>query len=139
MTVAWRFLEIPSRPFVTLDVDVTAAETPAHAHNLVVDALEAVDLKHAVVRIRYTATEEQARAVEHSVLAKIIEEDGGHKLFAIQPTIERENRARVDGLDEDITPLAAVEAWANANEIPVRQFQALADLTTTYLQEIGAQ
>jgi hypothetical protein len=75
----------------------------------------------AVVRVRYTATEEQARRIDHAEITRALYDAGAHKVYAIQPTIERENRARVDGVDEDIAPLAAVDAWCDANEISRRR------------------
>jgi exonuclease SbcD len=131
------FLPVDSRPFVTVDVDVTAAETPPQAHNLVVEALEAADLHGAVVRIRYRATEEQARAVDHDVLAHIVKEEGGHKLYAIQPTIERATRARVEGVDEEIAPLAAVAAWCDANDVDEAVARGLETLSIGYLELVG--
>jgi len=136
-TAHWtaEFLPIESRPFVTWDLDLTDGDAALYDTATVANLAD--DFADAVVRVRYTATEDQARRINHGDITKALYDAGAHKVYAIQPTIERENRARV-AVDEDVTPLAAVEAWAHANELSGEQHQALADLTTTYLQEVGA-
>jgi DNA repair exonuclease SbcCD nuclease subunit len=133
-----RFVPIESRRFVTVDIDLT---TDRH-EEIGVDETDAVaaaiathmPLDDAVVKIRYRATEEQARRIDWPKLRTLL--DGCHKVFAITGDIVRSERARVDGMDEDIAPLVAVEAWCDANEIPDRA--PLADLSARYLQEVGA-
>jgi hypothetical protein len=56
--------------------------------------------------------------------------------IAIQPTILRENRARVEGATEDLAPLAALGLWMDANDVAERE--PLTELTTTYLEGTAA-
>lgn len=131
------FLPIESRPFVTFDVaQVHVDEDFLMLTEGYVPSVE--QFVDAVVRVRYTATEEQARRIDHPAIARALYDAGAHKVYAIQPTIEREGRARVDGVDEDIAPLAAVDAWVTANEISTEHSGALVDLTSRYLQEVGS-
>lgn len=129
------FLPIESRPFKTLDVDYGDGDDFSMLTEGYVPFIET--LADAVVRVRYTATEEQARRIDHAKITSALYSAGVHRVYAIQPTILRENRARVE-VDEDVTPLAAVDAWVCANDISTEHSAALVDLTTTYLQEIGA-
>lgn len=132
------FVPIESRPFVTVDVDLT---TDRH-EELGVDETDAVaaaiathlPLDDAVVKIRYRATEEQARRIDWPKLRTLL--DGCHKVFSISGDIVRAERSRVDGMDEDLPPLVAVEAWCDANAITDRA--PLAELSALYLQEVGA-
>lgn len=134
-----QFLPIESRPFITLDLDGEDVDDliGADVRPFVLDGGHFMGhaVTDAVVRVRYTATEEQARRINHGEITKALYDAGAHKVYAIQPTILRENRARVDGVDEEIAPLAAVTAWCGANDIdnPL----PLVDLTTGYLQEVG--
>jgi exonuclease SbcD len=130
------FLPIASRPFVTLDVDADAAVEAIDGGD-VEDIAGITDLTDAVVRVRYTATEEQARRVDHAALAKLLYADGVSKVFAIQPTILRENRARVEGVDEEIAPLAAVAAWCEANDVDEQAARGLETLSIGYLELVG--
>jgi hypothetical protein len=64
----------------------------------------------AVVRVRYTATEEQARRIDQRALRQALLDAGAHRVF-IQPTIVRAERARVEGLDETIDEVEAFRLW----------------------------
>lgn len=130
------FLPIESRPFKTLDVDFGDGEDFSMLTEGYVPFVE--QFADAVVRVRYTATEEQARRVDHSVITRALYDAGAHKVYAIQADVLKENRARVDGVDEDISPLAAVDAWATANEISTEQTAALVELTARYLEAAGS-
>jgi hypothetical protein len=128
MSVTWQFVEIPSRPFLALDLDGAQMQT--------LPDTEWQDVTDAVVRVRYRATEEQARRVDHAAIARALMDAGAWKVFAIQPTILRENRARIEGATEDLAPLAALGLWMDANEIAERE--PLAELTAHYLEGIAA-
>jgi DNA repair protein SbcD/Mre11 len=128
VTVTATFVPIPSRPFVTVGLSID----DVLGYSLDSDE----DVTDAVVRVRYTATEEQARRIDHSSLTASLYEAGAHRVHSIQPTIVRENRARVEGVTEEIAPLAAVGAWCDANGIADRA--PLGDLTSRYLQDVVA-
>jgi exonuclease SbcD len=124
----YTFVPIESRPFVTLDLDGAQMQT--------LPDTEWQDVTDAVVRVRYRATEEQARRVDHAAIARALMDAGAWKVFAIQPTILRENRARIEGATEDLAPLAALGLWMDANEITERE--PLAELTARYLEDVAA-
>jgi DNA repair exonuclease SbcCD nuclease subunit len=130
------FLPIESRPFVTIDVDGIAVAGPAPEMALFSHEDEVAD---AVVRVRYTATEEQARRIDHSLISRDLYRAGVHKVFAIQPTILRAERARVAGVDEDLGPREALGLWVAANDDDVGEHAgALVDLTNRYLEAVTA-
>lgn len=136
--VAWaQFLPIESRPFKTLDAHLGDGDDFSMLTEGYVPFVE--QFADAVVRVRYTATEEQARRISHAEITKALYDVGAHKVYSIQPTIERENRARVEHVNEDIAPLAAVDAWCDANLplVTTKSRVALGELTSTYLQEVG--
>lgn len=125
------FLPLESRPFMTLDFD---HEDPVAQIALSMDI--GFDVVDAVVRVRYRATEEQARRIDHQAVTAALYAAGAHRVFAIQPTIFRENRARVENVTEEIAPLAAVASWCDANG--VEEHGPLADLTARLLQDVVA-
>jgi hypothetical protein len=83
--VASMFVPIESRPFVTLDYDLRTADDWLSLFYC--DLTLEGRVTDAVVKVRYTATEEHARRVDHSELSKALYDAGAHKVYAIQPTI----------------------------------------------------
>jgi DNA repair protein SbcD/Mre11 len=106
-----QFLPVESRCFLTLDFD---HEDPfaqmALSHQV------GWDVEDAVVRVRYTATEEQARRIDHAEITRALLEAGAHRVWAIEAKVERATRARVE-VAEDLSPLAAFDLYAEASEI----------------------
>lgn len=123
------FVPIESRPFVTYDLPVESVLAGYGAN------AAGISFEDAVVRVRYSATEEQARRIDHAAITRALLEAGAHKVFAIQPTILRENRARIEGATEDLAPLAALGLWMDANEITERE--PLTELTARYLEVVA--
>ena len=76
---------------------------------------ERLPLAGAVVRVRYRASEEQHRRVDHGALMRLLEDAGAHKVYGgIQWLPVRASRARVAGVDESLAPLAALDLWLGA-------------------------
>lgn len=130
----------------TDDVDVKTAEfVPIESRPLVTVAL---DLEHgfddfaytelpdgAIVRVRYTATRAQARSLDLPELKRQLQAAGASAV-KFMPEIVREDRARVDGVDETLAPLAALDLWIAANEIP--EPDPLRARTAHYLEAVAA-
>lgn len=131
----YQFLPIESRAFVTVDLEADEAVAVSTGDH---DFSARSEYADAVIRVRYTATEEQARRINHAEITKALYDAGAAKVYAIQPTILRENRSRVEGVNEDVAPLDAVQMWATANEVDGDVFEALAQLTTIYLRDVTA-
>lgn len=130
-TERWRpeFVPIESRPFVTID-------------SLVFEPLEPITINcpvdGAIVKVRYKATADQARRIDHAAIRQALLDAGAHKVFSIEPSIEREQRARVEGLDEDLTPSDALHAYAFANDIDDDTERAMQQRTGRYLEAVGS-
>lgn len=136
------FVPLADRTFVTVNVDlsdttgVTLQEAALDETDLLVAAIaEHFPLEGAVLRVSYTATEEQHRRIDHQEVKALIEECGVHKLYGgLQWLPVRETRARVAGVDEQLEPLAAVDAWCGANDVDDESYLALGSLTRGYLE-----
>jgi exonuclease SbcD len=90
-----RFVPVTDRGIYTIDWDdPVSTDLP----------IAGQDLREAVVRLRYTVTEEDARRLDQGIIRSALLESGAHKVF-IQPTVLKASRARVeepvlvDGLD----------------------------------------
>ena len=147
MSARARFLPVADRPFVTIESDGVALSTAGPRVDLCLFDDES-ELAGAIVRVRYSATEEQHRRIDHAAITAALYEAGAYKVTGIHPTIERAARARVDGMDETMDERQALDAWLMANGYAeelgtVRgtitpQGQALCDLTDQYLAEARA-
>ncbi|MCL4836445.1 MAG: metallophosphoesterase [Thermoanaerobaculia bacterium] len=124
----FRLVEIPDRPFVTL---------PLSAHEIETDYDLPPEIDGAVVRVRYTATREQAAAISDAALARALYDAGAWRV-SVQPTILREERARVGGLDDTISADAALDLWLDTQDIPGGLRAQVRAAAQTYLEEVAA-
>ena len=108
---ALKFLPVADRPFVTLDRGFI--ELP---FGLGFDE-PAGDVEGALVRVRYTVTEEQARRVDQTAIRKTLMENGAVKVF-FQPTVERTVRSRVAvSATEGVSETDGLEFWLASQEV----------------------
>jgi DNA repair protein SbcD/Mre11 len=95
-------------------------------------------LTDAVVRLRYRATAEQARRVDHAALRGLLTDAGVSKLYSIAPEIVRSDRARVEGVDETMDAHEALIAWTQSQGIGGEVEERLEQLQNRYLEEVVA-
>jgi exonuclease SbcD len=130
---ALEFIPIPDRRFVTVDVDLTdpgAAFSGADETDQIAAAVaEQFPLDGAVLRLRYTASEEQHRRVDPGALRRLALDAGAHRVYQIDPTIIRPDRARVS-IDRALGEHDALGAWCDANEIPAERAEQLHEILT---------
>lgn len=125
----WTFLPIGSRRFVTLDLD--ADEAVCLADGLTHFGYD--EVADAVVRVRYTATEEQAAQINVAKLRRVILEAGAHRVWQVSPTIERSARPRAEGI-ASLTPMQAVDLWlASREEAPA----GVRDVAQKIIEEVA--
>lgn len=129
------FVPITSRNFTTLDWGIEEAETL-----LDLDAGRGRSFGFAegsFVKLRYTATAEEARRIDNGELRQALRDAGAFNAW-IEPQIERPLRARVEGLDETISDVELLEQWMTSQSVNGDQAPALRSLHTDYLTEVGA-
>lgn len=140
------FVPLKDRPFVTVDVDITLLDvfvapgselewqSGTDPTSILIArsrrAIAETDGEGAVVRVRYRATEEQHRRIDTAAVKKSLLDAGAHKVFQISAEIVKQDRARVQGVDENLEPSAALALWCEANEIS--DTNGLADLLARY-------
>lgn len=98
------FVGVEQRRFVTLDLLNMIGDGDA---NLNVFA----DVENAVVRVRYTCSEEQRRRIDHREIEQQLYNLGAHRVYSIEATVQREVRARVKQATLDVEPAEALEQW----------------------------
>lgn len=109
-----RFIETPARQFLTLDFSERQIKT-------IVDFPDALDenpewllgsqIKDAIVRLRYSCSEETAKQLNRKALEKALYNAGCFYVAEIKADIERVDRARDNTVNESLTPLQALEKW----------------------------
>lgn len=118
------FHPIESRAFLTLNL---GSDNP---HDSIDSALvhAATD---AIVRVRSSVTEEQARRIDHRQIREAL---AGAFHVSIEPTILRATRARAH-MDDGLTEVDALARWADTQDIPTERRPELVERTTRYLTE----
>ena len=136
-TGASEFVPIECRAFVELSPDLTVED---EAEWLLSPDIEFADyvVENAIVKLTYTATAEQAKRIDHRKLRDALYAAGAHKVYAIEAQVERETRARVEGVDESLGEMDALDAYIEAQEIDPKMAAALRRRTDRYLQEVGS-
>lgn len=153
------FHPIEERRFLTIECDLTLpgggddlttggalspstiapAESVLDETDLVAAAIsEQLPLTDAVVRVRYRCTAEQARHVDVAALRGFMHEAGVSKIFSLAPIIEREDRARVEGVDESLTTMDALDAYLKSEAISPDKANELRRKTAEYLETVAA-
>ncbi len=106
------FVPIESRQFATIDYNDTGWNFD----------------DGAIVRVRYTASEDEARRIDHEQLRRTLIEEGASKV-TIEPTIIRKERARAQQISESLSPVDALAEFCEANDVePDRALAMLARL-----------
>ncbi len=128
-SVSAEFVPIESREFVTFDItdkmgfffDLDEALVDSEIATVADVRLSSVPSgtvpDGSIVRIRYQATEEQARRINHDSLRAAFIETGASRV-TIEPQIIRKERARAQQISEQLSPLEALAAYCEANDMP---------------------
>ncbi len=102
------FIETPARRFRTIDwcdMDIAAwldGQVDDFAH-----------VRDAIVRVRYSCSEELQKRFDRRSLERALYDVGAYFVAEIRAEVERSERIRDTEVTEGLTPLAALAAWAN--------------------------
>ncbi len=143
-----RFIPIESRRLVTLDVEVDKPLPGWHDKPTYVVAVDEPEMflsgymldnvRGAIVKVRIRATQEAARRLDVAALKRSLYEAGAHKVYAVQLEVEKPERARVEGMSEELDELEALGLWLAASGIDGVLAERARDRTQKYLEEIVA-
>jgi exonuclease SbcD len=74
-------------------------------------------IEDAIVRVKYQATEEQAKQVDGGAIIKALQNAGAHHVAGIFPEIIKSERTRETGITESTSPLQALETWLKGQDM----------------------
>jgi exonuclease SbcD len=124
----WRFVshyKTPARPFVVVRADLREMENgdPTKA---VVAAIAGQDLNGAVVKVKLDLLAEQEPQLRDKELLDALEKAGIFYLAAIEKTVERHDRMRLDGGSvASLTPAKLLEAYLQQKNLPPERIAQL--------------
>ena len=125
---SWRFVELPARSMIQVEVDVTAEADPTAAILLRIPD----DVKDALVRLRVTANEGQRLSVDENRITAKLEGAFHHEAFWNLP-----QREIVRGGEEfHVDPLTLFEGFVAANFAAHPHREAIAKEGTAILKEV---
>lgn len=135
------FVPLGGRRFVTLDYDAAEVEALLDQPGPPATRGWTSTVQDAIVRLRYKADQGDPILREHAAVTAALVAAGAHHVYKIIPLVERETRARVEGISEDIGPLDALALWQASPEggsVPVDLAYALRDWMGRQLEEWAA-
>ena len=133
-TGAAEFVPIESRAFVAWDTPYPPELNEDLTENLL-DQFDAAELEGAIVKLRYSATAEQAKRIDHRKLRDALYAAGASKVYAIEATVERETRARVE-ISDKLGELEALDLFLAAQEIEGPTAAAARERIARYLEAL---
>jgi len=125
-TTRWHFHKLAARPFITIDIDVRASDTPQER---ILRAIAQHTLDTAVVRLLVKATPEQASLLRETELREELRTAGAFFVAAIVIDVERPARGRFAGIEDQLqaglTPRQALELYLQARQSDPQRIAAL--------------
>jgi len=104
----FEFCPLPTRPFRTIQVDVSAESNP---QTVLLKAIASCDLTNAIARLRYTLKPEQIAQIDHQVLHQAMAES--HNYAIVPEVVSQMSRARLPELKQGelLDPISALKAY----------------------------
>lgn len=126
------FIETPARRFRTIDwcdMDIQAWLDGQ------IDSF--ADIQDAMVRVRYSCSEELQKQFDRRSLEKALYDAGAYFVHEIHAEVERSDRIRDTEVTEGLSPLSALEAWGRNQGYGVVEIGELQAMTTELLEVAG--
>ena len=130
-TGAAEFVPIASRRFI----EVAYPDAAVLIDDLQEGEIADLDVANAIVKIRYTATAEQAKRIDQRKLRDALYAAGARKVYAIEADVQRETRARDRSLDTSLTELEALDRWAEADGTPPAMQARMRETLAGWIEE----
>jgi DNA repair exonuclease SbcCD nuclease subunit len=129
------FVPVESRKLVTLDyADVESLGADRRSFERLDEPVSSLD--DAIVRVRFPVTPEELRRVDVPALRRELLDAGAHSV-RIEPQVIRADRARVQGLDEGVSELDALEEWFRANTVEDGLAERMRAKTCEFLETVS--
>lgn len=127
----YQFVKTPARAYVTADWD-------EHFIQRFIDGERpGTGFKDAIVRLRYSCSEEVAKQVNRKQLEQALYDAGAFYVAEIKADIAREDRARDSTVSESLSVGQALEKWCANQGIAESEIRVLQDMTGELLTKEG--
>ncbi len=110
----WKFIELNSRPFVTLRADLRDSENPTQE---IVQEIQKHNLKGAIVRIIVDMTPETEPLLNEIVIRDMLRQADVYHVAGIRKEIERVDRARLGANPEGLTHAQLLDRYLLSKEV----------------------
>ncbi len=107
-TAQYEFIQLPARPFVTLEIDLRTSESPTAE---VVDTINAHQLHEAVVRLILQLTPEVEAKLNEGIVRDALRRAGVSFIAAIRKEVDEPARARLGDSPEGLTDLELLDRY----------------------------
>jgi exonuclease SbcD len=135
-SVRWELIE--DMAFVTLNADLDPMFDRVTVNDFLFAETTRPGIDGAIVRLRYTATAEQARRIDQAKIKLALYDAGAYHVSKIEPTIVREDRARVEGVTEDLSPMDAHRMYCEFQDVPWPLAERMTGLLGELLAKVSA-
>lgn len=130
-----RFRALEDRPFRRLFVDFTEGDDFSR---LIEEPQAFKSYEDAVVHVSFRANSEQAKRVSHHEVKAALAEAGAYSVAAMKWDPVREDRARVEGVDENLDAAEAMRKWLESQGIDGERATELEERGQRYLEDVRA-
>ena len=128
-----RFIETPARPYATLDFnEEQIANTLLYSDNP--KWYYGTHIQDAIVRLRYSCSEEVAKQVNRKQLEQALYDAGCYFCQEIKADVTREDRARDATVSESLSVEQALGKWCANQGIPESEIAVLQSMTGELLE-----
>jgi len=111
----WRFVELASRPFVTINLDLQNDAIPTKT---TLHKIEQYDLRGAVVRLQLKFSPESEAKFNENSVREALRRAGAFYIAVISKDIEQPARIRLGKSPEGLTHMELLERFLMSKEIP---------------------
>lgn len=127
-----RFIDTPARTFRTLQLNDNEIADFVNGNLDFNDVFGSIE--NAIVRIRYSCSEDLNKALNRRTLEKALYDAGAFFVAEIKGDIQRTDRARDEEVTEALGPIEAVRRWGANMEMDPAEIDELAAMTAELME-----
>jgi exonuclease SbcD len=128
----WELVEVESRPFLTLRVDVRSSPHPTDA---VIQEIQRHDVTDTVARVIIQTDTETNSLLQTNLIERALLDAGASVVAAIHRDIEHPARSRLGPTPEGLTPQELLERYFQSKDVSPDRIEVLLDAAQTFFDE----
>jgi exonuclease SbcD len=118
---SYEWEDLPARDFCTISANIKTTDDIQKLYNRLSDTMggyaHIIDIKDAIVRMKYKISEELAPMMDHSKLLQLINASAPEYIAGIFPEVVRSERSREASVTEETGPIEALSKWLDTKDI----------------------